>query len=94
MALIEAAVEQGARHLTLEVRTANAAARALYSSLGMAPVGIRPQYYGDDDALIMWAHEIDSAGYREWLRSVPRSEAREEGIVGRREEAAGREELP
>ena len=65
--LIEAAREAGARHLTLEVRASNRAARALYASLGLAPVGVRPGYYGDDDALIMWAHDIDSPRYVEKL---------------------------
>lgn len=59
--LIRAAVADGARHLTLEVRTSNQAARRLYAGLGMAPVGVRPGYYDDDDALIMWAHDIASA---------------------------------
>lgn len=59
-ALFEAARTAGARHLTLEVRSGNQAARALYASLGLAPVGVRPGYYGDDDALIMWAHDIDA----------------------------------
>ncbi len=66
--LIEAAVGEGAKHLTLEVRTRNEAARALYASLGMAPVGLRPGYYEDDDALILWAHDIDAPGYLEGLR--------------------------
>lgn len=66
--LIEAAVEAGARHLTLEVRSRNEAARGLYARLGLAPVGIRKRYYGDDDALILWAHDVDSEGYRERLR--------------------------
>jgi len=66
--LIEAAIEEGARHLTLEVRSENEAARSLYSGLGLAPVGLRPGYYDDDDALIMWAHDIDSAEYAERLR--------------------------
>lgn len=68
VALIEAAVAGGARHLTLEVRTRNEAARALYSRLGLAPVGVRPRYYGDDDALILWAHDIDEPGYLENLK--------------------------
>ncbi|HEX6946703.1 MAG TPA: ribosomal protein S18-alanine N-acetyltransferase [Acidimicrobiia bacterium] len=63
LTLIDEAVDAGARHLTLEVRTRNEAARALYASLGMVPVGVRPRYYGDDDALIMWAHDIDSPEY-------------------------------
>lgn len=61
VALIEKAVRMGVRHLTLEVRSENVAARRLYAGLGLAPVGVRPGYYGDDDALIMWAHDIDSA---------------------------------
>jgi ribosomal-protein-alanine N-acetyltransferase len=68
VALIETAVSQGARHLTLEVRTGNEAARALYARLGLAPVGIRPRYYEDDDALILWAHDIDRPEYLESLR--------------------------
>ncbi len=66
--LIESAVERGARHLTLEVRVENEAARGLYGRLGLAPVGVRPRYYGDDDALIMWAHDIDRSEYLERLR--------------------------
>ena len=66
--LIEAAIAEGARHLTLEVRSENEAARSLYSGLGLAPVGMRPGYYDDDDALIMWAHDIDSDEYAERLR--------------------------
>ncbi len=65
--LIESAVRFGARHLTLEVRTSNETARHLYAGIGLAPVGIRPKYYGDDDALIMWAHDIDQPGFLENL---------------------------
>ena len=57
-ALMKSAVEMGAQHVTLEVRSSNATARKLYAGLGLAPVGIRPNYYGDEDALIMWAHDI------------------------------------
>jgi len=66
--LIEAAVEAGARHLTLEVRSRNEAARALYARVGLAPVGVRQGYYGDDDALILWAHDIDGDEYLSRLR--------------------------
>ena len=68
VALIEAAVADGARHLALEVRSKNEAARALYDGLGLVPVGVRPDYYGDDDALILWVHDIDAPGYMEGLR--------------------------
>lgn len=68
IALIEGSLKAGARHLTLEVRKENHAARSLYAGLGLAPVGVRPDYYGDDDALILWAHDIDQPSYLEGLR--------------------------
>ncbi len=67
LALIEAAIARDAKHLTLEVGTTNEAARALYAQFGLAPVGVREGYYGDDHALILWAHDIDSDEYRERL---------------------------
>lgn len=67
IALIQAALDMGARHLTLEVRSRNQAARALYARLGLVPVGIRKGYYPDDDALIMWAHDIDGDEYGQKL---------------------------
>jgi ribosomal-protein-alanine N-acetyltransferase len=70
MALIVASIERGARHLTLEVRSRNHAARSMYATFGLAPVGLRKGYYGDDDALVLWAHEIDSDQYRLRLESI------------------------
>jgi ribosomal-protein-alanine N-acetyltransferase len=70
MGLIETAVEAGARHLTLEVRSKNEAARAMYAVFGLAPVGVRKDYYGDDDALILWVHDIDSGEYRTRLEAL------------------------
>jgi len=70
IALIEAAVAAGARHLTLEVRSKNQTAQAMYSRLGLAPIGIRRDYYGDDDALILWAHDIDADSYRQRLKDL------------------------
>ena len=69
-ALIEAALEMGAANLTLEVRSRNEDARSLYSRFGLAPVGVRKGYYGDDDALIMWAHDINNPAYRERLNDL------------------------
>jgi [ribosomal protein S18]-alanine N-acetyltransferase len=42
-----------ARYVHLEVRPDNAAAIALYESLGFRATGRRPRYYGDEDALLM-----------------------------------------
>lgn len=53
--LLTAARELGAGQATLEVRTRNAAAIALYESRGLKSVGVRPGYYGPgEDAVIMW----------------------------------------
>ena len=63
-ALIEAAlgdpVSAGARYLHLEVRPSNVAARVLYCSLGFDETGVRPRYYGDEDALLMTLDLIKS----------------------------------
>jgi ribosomal-protein-alanine N-acetyltransferase len=42
--------------LTLEVRTSNTAAIALYERFGFRSAGVRPRYYQDngEDAVIMW----------------------------------------
>ncbi len=44
------------RQYTLEVRTSNAPAIALYERFGFRSAGTRPRYYHDtgEDALIMW----------------------------------------
>lgn len=68
--LVEAGLDAGARSLTLEVRSSNAAAQALYRRFGMAPVGVRKQYYRDEDALIMWAHDVDGEEFGELLDSI------------------------
>lgn len=54
-ALVEAAVaaHPEAVKVYLEVRPGNAAARRLYETLGFEVTGVRPRYYGDEDALLM-----------------------------------------
>lgn len=69
-ALVAAALELGAANLTLEVRSRNQEARSLYSRFGLAPVGVRRGYYGDDDALIMSAYDIDGPAYQERLNDL------------------------
>ena len=54
-ALLERGRLLGARHATLEVSSANAAARALYGAAGFAEAGVRRSYYRNgEDALIEW----------------------------------------
>ncbi|MBT8240303.1 MAG: ribosomal protein S18-alanine N-acetyltransferase [Acidimicrobiia bacterium] len=61
----------GARNATLEVRESNKSAIALYRRFGLGPVGIRGGYYSDgEDALILWAHVIDSPEYSDRLHRL------------------------
>lgn len=74
--LCEHAVATGLSALTLEVRASNRPAHALYRRFGFAPVGARPGYYRADangpkeDALIMWAYNIQSADYSHRLAAI------------------------
>lgn len=74
LALVEAGLERGATSLTLEVRQSNVSAQALYRRFGMSPVGVRKNYYQDEDALIMWAHDIDGPSYATRLEIIVRSQ--------------------
>ncbi len=89
--LVRTAVERGARHLTLEVRVGNEPALALYRRFGMAPVGVRPNYYPEDDAdaFVMWAREIDAPSYRRRLDEIEAVLGRER--AGNRENREGRD---
>jgi ribosomal-protein-alanine N-acetyltransferase len=66
------AVESGATSLTLEVRISNLQAQALYQRFGMAPVGVRKRYYRDEDALVMWVHDVHGEDYRNRLDEIQR----------------------
>jgi ribosomal-protein-alanine N-acetyltransferase len=75
-ALIDQSVYREARHLTLEVRVSNVAAQEMYRQFGLAPAGVRRKYYENvEDAIVMWAHDIDSPESRarvaELVASVP-----------------------
>ena len=72
LALARAGVEAGCRSLTLEVRPSNEVACRIYRRFGFAPAGMRKRYYTDDgeDALIMWAHDVDRAGYSARLDAI------------------------
>lgn len=57
--LLQHALEYGDRHLcdsvSLEVRVSNQPARAFYRRYGFINVGLRPRYYGNEDAILMEA---------------------------------------
>ncbi len=50
----------------------NTAAQALYRRFGFAPVGVRKNYYAEtgEDAIIMWARDIDTPAYAERLSQI------------------------
>lgn len=70
--LVALAQAGGARHITLEVRESNAAAQALYGKFGFESAGKRKGYYTTEDAVVMWAIDIDSAQYQDALATIRR----------------------
>ncbi len=69
--LVRTALARGLAHLTLEVQVGNEPALALYRRFGLAPVGVRRDYYGAGrDALIMWVRDIDAGAYAERLSAL------------------------
>ncbi len=70
--LVREAVRRGAQNLTLEVRVSNEAGKALYRRFGLAPAGIRKGYYVEsgEDAIVMWAHDIDRQAYSDRLHRL------------------------
>ena len=72
VALVRESLVRGAQHLTLEVRMSNKGAQDLYRRFGFAPVGVRKNYYPEtnEDALVMWAHDVDSPEYARLLAGL------------------------
>jgi len=67
--LIEAAMERGARWMTLEVRKSNLAAQTLYRKYGFREIGTRKAYYSDnrEDAVVMWTGNLRERDFQERL---------------------------
>ncbi len=68
--LIDRALDSGSRNLTLEVRESNVDAQLLYEHFGFAEVGKRHGYYRDEDAVVMWALNIDTDDYQRRLDAI------------------------
>lgn len=79
VALARGAIERGCANLTLEVRMSNSGAQALYQRFGFVPAGVRKGYYPEtrEDALVMWANDVDTPAYEARLEAIER------GIRGR-----------
>ena len=75
LGLSHAALARGCTGLTLEVRVGNDAAQAMYRRFGFAPAGIRKNYYTEtnEDAIVMWAHDIDLPDHRRRLDEIAAS---------------------
>ncbi len=65
-------LEMGVKHLSLEVAAHNEPAQSLYRRFGFAPIGVRKNYYPvtGEDALVMWAYDIDSEEYGQRLKNL------------------------
>ena len=65
-------VADGIRHVSLEVAANNEPAQMLYRRFGFAPVGVRKNYYPvtGQDALVMWAYDVDSPEYAARLEAL------------------------
>ena len=62
----------GVKHLSLEVAAGNEPAQSLYRRFGFAPIGVRRNYYPltGQDAIMMWAYDIDSEVYGRRLEKL------------------------
>jgi ribosomal-protein-alanine N-acetyltransferase len=67
-------VLRGATALTLEVRLSNRGAQEMYRRFGFTSVGVRKGYYADtgEDALIMWAYEVQDPAFSRLLDGLER----------------------
>lgn len=74
LVLVREAIARGATAVTLEVRMSNVGAQDLYRRFGFGPVGVRKNYYQEvnEDALVMWARDVDQPEYAALLDSIER----------------------
>lgn len=86
LTLAREAIAREANALTLEVRVGDPGAQALYRRFGFAPVGVRKGYYAEsnEDAVVMWAREVDTVEYSALLAGVERGIEGETIVEARR----------
>ncbi len=72
LALAGEAIRRGVTGLTLEVRMSNQPAQELYRKFGFRPAGVRRNYYVEtnEDALVMWADDVDDPAYARRLAEI------------------------
>jgi ribosomal-protein-alanine N-acetyltransferase len=78
---IEQGQELGAMTMTLEVRTSNLAAQALYEKCGFRRLGVRRGYYSDshEDGIIMTTDPFTSAPFQALIQRLKEDHARRWG---------------
>ncbi|MCA1840922.1 MAG: ribosomal protein S18-alanine N-acetyltransferase [Actinomycetota bacterium] len=72
LGLVDAALVNGGRSVSLEVRRSNLPAQTMYERFGFKPVGIRRGYYVEtgEDAIVMLVENIDIPAYADRLESL------------------------
>ena len=77
--LVRGGKRLGARAISLEVRVSNWGAQRMYGRFGFRPVGVRKGYYQEtnEDALVMWADEVDTPEYERLLERIAAAAAPE-----------------
>ena len=75
--LVREAIARDVHHVTLEVRVGNHGAQAMYRVFGFRPAGVRKNYYAEtnEDALVMWADDVDQPEYARRMHRIERSVA-------------------
>lgn len=73
--LLRQGIAKGAKNFTLEVRMSNDAAQAMYRRFGFVPAGVRKGYYveSNEDAMVMWAHDVNLPAYSRRLDDIEQS---------------------
>jgi len=72
VAMLDRAIELGAKIATLEVRVSNVTAQNLYRKYAFEQVGLRQRYYRDsgEDALIMSTERLTSATFQSHFQQL------------------------
>jgi len=83
IAMINIAIEQKVRFLTLEVRPSNMIAQRLYRKYGFTQIDIRRNYYTDnrEDALVMIADDICGAEFQKRIGDLKATYSLKWGVV-------------
>lgn len=70
--LIQSLQKEDINWLTLEVKVSNIPAINLYKKFGFKELGIRKNYYQDnnEDALLLWSENINSESFKEKLKKI------------------------